>query len=105
MRLRERARNYATEKIISEIMALMAESSTKNIVRMITLGEKLTHDPEYKQSTANLDELFEQDHPSSILVKDVTMSGGEVFTRKDIFDIWEKHTSRCAPILLCTPSA
>ena len=48
MRLRERARNYATEKIISEIMTLMAKSSTKNIVRMITLGEKLTHDPEYK---------------------------------------------------------
>lgn len=180
MRLRERARNYATEKIISEIMTLMAKSSTKNIVRMITLGEKLTHDPEYKQSTANLRELFEQGHPSSILVKDViarisprcreklirnlfinafltgidrrkqilkeegfqppqfvvisptmrcnlkcpgcyageydqqeglptelidrilteckelgmyfnTMSGGEVFTRKDIFDIWEKH--------------
>jgi len=181
MRLRERARNYAAEKIIAEIMTLMAKSSTKNIVRMITLGEKLTHDPEYRQNTANLRHLFEEGHPSSILVKDVisrispqcrekvirnlfinafltgidrrkqiltdegfqppqfvvisptmrcnlkcpgcyageyeqeeglstdlidrilteckelgmyfnTMSGGEVFTRKDIFDIWEKHS-------------
>jgi MoaA/NifB/PqqE/SkfB family radical SAM enzyme len=180
MRLRERARSFAAEKIISEIMTLMAKSSTKNIVRMISLGEKLTNDPEYKQNTANLRELFEQGHPSSILVKDIiarispkcrekvirnlfinafltgidrrkqilkkegfqppqfivisptmrcnlkcpgcyageydqeeglstelidrilteckelgmyfnTMSGGEVFTRKDMFDIWEKH--------------
>lgn len=181
MGLREKARNLATEKLISEIMALMAKSSTKNIVRMINLGEKLTHDPEYLQATRGLRELFEQGHPTSILVKDVisrispkcrekvirnlfinafltgidtrkqilkeegyqppqfvvisptmrcnlkcpgcyageyeqdeglpfevidrvlteckelgmyfnTMSGGEVLTRKDIFDIWEKHS-------------
>jgi MoaA/NifB/PqqE/SkfB family radical SAM enzyme len=180
MALRERVRSFATERIVSEIMTLMPKSSTKNIVRMLTLGEMLTNDPEYKQNTHNLRELFEQGHPSSILVKDVigrlsprcrekiirnlfinafllgidrrkqilkeegfqppqfivmsptmrcnlrcpgcyageyeqeeglpaelidrilteckelgmyfnTMSGGEVFTRKDIFDIWEKH--------------
>lgn len=180
MSLRERAKSYATEKIIAEIMALMAKSSTKNIVRMISLGEKLTRDPEYRQAAAGLRVLFEEGHPSSILVKNViarisprcreklirnlfinafltgidrrkeileeenfqppqfivisptmrcnlkcpgcyageygqdeglpfdlvdrllteckdlgmyfnTMSGGEVLTRKDIFDIWEKH--------------
>jgi MoaA/NifB/PqqE/SkfB family radical SAM enzyme len=180
MSLRERAKSYATEKIISEIMSLMPKASTKNITRMLTLGEMLTNDPEYKENTRSLRALFEQGHPSSILVKDVvsrlsprcrekvirnlfinalltgidrrkqilreegfqppqflvisptmrcnlrcagcyageyeqeeglpfeivdrilteckdlgmyfnTMSGGEVFTRKDIFDIWEKH--------------
>ncbi|MGD1048165.1 MAG: radical SAM protein [Candidatus Krumholzibacteriaceae bacterium] len=181
MGLRETAKNYAREKIISEIMTLMPKSSTKNIVRMITLGEMLTSDPEYKHNTHNLRDLFEQGHPSSMLVKDVvgrlspqcrekvirnlfinallsgidrrkqilrdegfqppqfvvisptmrcnlkcpgcyageydqgeglpaalidrilteckelgmyfnTMSGGEVLMRKDIFDIWEKHS-------------
>jgi len=181
MGLREKARNLATEKLISEIMTLMAKSSTKHIVRMINLGEKLTHDPEYLQATRGMRELFEQGHPTSMLIKDVisrispkcrekviknlfinafltgidtrkqilkdegyqppqmvvisptmrcnlkcpgcyageyeqdeglpfevidrilteckelgmylnTMSGGEVLTRKDIFDIWEKHS-------------
>ncbi|MDD4857897.1 MAG: radical SAM protein [Candidatus Krumholzibacteria bacterium] len=180
MALRERVKSFATEKIISEIMSLMPKCSTKNIVRMLTLGEMLTNDPEYKQAAHGLRDLFEQGHPSSILVKDVigrlsprcrekvirnlfinafllgidrrkqilkeegfqppqfivisptmrcnlrcpgcyageyeqeeglpkelidrilteckelgmyfnTMSGGEVFMRKDIFDIWEKH--------------
>ncbi len=71
MGLREKARNLATEKLISEIMALMAKSSTKNVVRMINLGEKLTHDPEYLQATRGLRELFVQGHPTSILIKDV----------------------------------
>jgi MoaA/NifB/PqqE/SkfB family radical SAM enzyme len=71
MGLRETAKNYAREKIISEIMTLMPKSSTKNIVRMLTLGEMLTNDPEYKHNTHNLRELFEQGHPSSMLVKDV----------------------------------
>jgi len=180
MGLRKRAQSYAQEKIVSEIMMLMPKSSTKNIMRMLTLAEMLTDDPEYKRNTHHLRELFEQGHPSSILIKDVlgrisprcreklirnllinalltgidrrkqilreegfqppqfvvisptmrcnlrcpdcyageyeqeeglplalidrilteckelgmyfnTMSGGEVFTRKDIFDIWEKH--------------
>ena len=180
MGLRKRARSYAQEKIVSEIMTLMPKSSTKNIMRMLTLGEMLTDDPEYKRNTHHLRELFERGHPSSILIKDVlgrisprcreklirnllinalltgidrrkqilrdegfqppqfvvisptmrcnlkcpgcyageyeqdeglplalidriltegkelgmyfnTMSGGEVLTRKDIFDIWEKH--------------
>jgi MoaA/NifB/PqqE/SkfB family radical SAM enzyme len=71
MALRERVRDYAREKIISEIMTLMPKSSTKNIVRMLALGEMLTNDPEYKQNARNLRSLFEQGHPSSILVKDV----------------------------------
>jgi MoaA/NifB/PqqE/SkfB family radical SAM enzyme len=180
MGLREYARNYAQEKMISEITTLMPRASTKNILRMLTLGEMLTDDPEYKRNTHHLRELFEQGHPASILIKDIlgrisprcreklihnllinalltginrrkkilreegfqppqfvvisptmrcnlkcpgcyageyeqeeglpfslidrilteckelgmyfnTMSGGEVFTRKDIFDIWEKH--------------
>jgi len=180
MGLGEKAKSYAAEKIVSEIMTLMATSSTKNIVRMMSLGERLTNDPEYHQNARTLREMFEQGHPTSILVKDVitrlspkcrekvirnlfinallmginrrkqllrddgyqppqfvvisptmrcnlrcpgcyaseykqdeglpfetidriltegkelgmylsTMSGGEVLTRKDIFDIWEKH--------------
>jgi radical SAM protein with 4Fe4S-binding SPASM domain len=180
MGLREKAKGYATEKIISEIMTLMAKSSTKNIVRMMSLGERLTTDPEYHENARTLREMFEQGHPASILIKDVitrlspksrekvirnllinalltginrrkqilreegfqppqfvvvsptmrcnlrcpgcyasqyeqdeglpfavidrilteckelgmyfnTMSGGEVLTRKDIFDIWQKH--------------
>ena len=180
MGLRERAKNYATEKLISEIMNLIPKFSTKNVIRMITIGEKITKDPDYKYSAKRLRELFEQGHPASILIKDVinhlspnardkliknlfinafltginrrkeilakegfqppqfvvisptmrcnlkcpgcyagqyqqdeglplevidrilteckelgmyfnTMSGGEVFMRKDIFDIWEKH--------------
>jgi len=180
MGIRERAKNYAREKLISEIMSLLPKFSTKNVIRMINIGEKLTHDPEYKHNAKRLRELFEQGHPAAILIKDVlnrlspnareklirnlfinafltginrrkqileeegfqppqfivisptmrcnlkcpgcyageyeqdvglpfelidrilteckelgmyfnTMSGGEVFTRKDIFDIWKKH--------------
>jgi MoaA/NifB/PqqE/SkfB family radical SAM enzyme len=71
MGIRERARNYAKEKIISEIMTLMPRSSTKNILRMLTLGEHLTNDTEYKKAARNLRTLFMQGHPSSIVVKDV----------------------------------
>jgi len=181
MGLGEKAKAYATEKIVSEIMTLMAKSSTKNITRMMSLGERLTTDPEYHQNTKRLREMFEEGHPTSILIKDVitrisptcrervirnlfinalltginrrkqilreegfqppqfvvisptmrcnlrcpgcyaseytrdeglsfetidrilteckelgmyfnTMSGGEVLTRKDIFDIWAKHS-------------
>jgi MoaA/NifB/PqqE/SkfB family radical SAM enzyme len=176
-----KARAYSTEKMIGEIMSLLPKSSNKNIIRMISIGEKLTKDPEYKYSARKLRELFEQGHPASILIKDVinrlspncrdklirnlfinafltgidtrkqfikkegfqtpqfmvisptmrcnldcpgcyageydqqeglpfdlidriltegkdlgmyfnTMSGGEAFMRKDIFDIWEKHS-------------
>jgi MoaA/NifB/PqqE/SkfB family radical SAM enzyme len=64
-------RDYATEKIVSEIMSHVATASTRNIVRMIRLGEKLTTDEEYRERTAELRRLFEQGHPSAILVKDV----------------------------------
>lgn len=181
MGIRSRVRDYAAEKIISEIMSHVATASTQNIIRMMRLGEMLTTDEEYKTRAAGLRRLFEQGHPSAILVKDVvsrlspkvreklirnlfinalltgintrkrilkeegwqppqfivisptmrcnlkcpgcyageyeqdeglpfelidrilaeckelgmyfnTMSGGEVFTRKDIFDIWAKHS-------------
>ncbi|OQX84705.1 MAG: radical SAM protein [Candidatus Latescibacteria bacterium 4484_7] len=180
MGLRERATNYAKEKLIKEIMHLLPKFSTKNVIRMIELGESITNDPEYKYNARRLRELFEEGHPAAILIKDVinslsrqardkliqnlfinafltginrrkeilntegwqppqfvvisptmrcnlkcpgcyaglypqdeglpfetidriltegkelgmyfnTMSGGEVFMRKDIFDIWEKH--------------
>jgi len=38
---------------------------------MITIGEKITKDPDYKYSAKRLRELFEQGHPASILIKDV----------------------------------
>lgn len=180
MSIRQRLHDYAAEKIISEIMSHAATASTRNIVRMIRLGEMLTRDEEYRSRTAELRTMFEQGHPSAILVTDViaklsprvreklirnlfinalltgintrkrilaeegwqppqfvvisptmrcnldcpgcyageyrqdqglpfelidrilgeckelgmyfnTMSGGEVLTRRDIFDIWEKH--------------
>jgi len=176
----EKAKAYSKEKMITEIMSLLHKFSTKNVIRMISIGEKLTHDPEYKHNARRMRELFEQGHPAAILIKDVlnrlspkcrdrliknlfinafligidkrkkfleeegfqvpqfivisptmrcnlkcpgcyaglykldeglpfelidriltegkelgmyfnTMSGGEAFTRKDIFDIWEKH--------------
>lgn len=71
MGIRERAKNYAKETIISEIMTLMPRSSTTNILRMLTLGEHLTNDPEYKEATRNLRNLFMQEHPSAMVVKDV----------------------------------
>ncbi len=71
MSIRQRMRDYATEKIVSEIMSHVATASTRNIVRMIRLGEKLTTDEEYRERTAELRGLFEQGHPSAILVKDV----------------------------------
>jgi MoaA/NifB/PqqE/SkfB family radical SAM enzyme len=177
----DKARAYSTEKMIGEIMSLLPKFSNKNVIRMISIGERLTKDPEYKQNARKLRELFEQGHPAAIMIKDVinrlspscrdklirnlfinafltgidkrkrfiekegfqtpqfmvisptmrcnlscpgcyageydqqeglpfelidraltegkelgmyfnTMSGGEVFTRKDIFDIWEKHS-------------
>ncbi len=176
----EKAKAYSKEKMITEIMSLLQKFSTKNVIRMISIGEKLTNDPEYKHNARRMRELFEQGHPAAILIKDVlnrlspkcrdrliknlfinafligidkrkkflenegfqvpqfivisptmrcnlkcpgcyageykhdeglsielidkilteakelgmyfnTMSGGEVFTRKDIYDIWEKH--------------
>jgi MoaA/NifB/PqqE/SkfB family radical SAM enzyme len=71
MGIRERATNYAKEKIVAEITTLMPRASTKNILRMLTLGEHLTNDPEYKEGARNLRNLFIQGHPSSIVVKDV----------------------------------
>ena len=177
----DKAKSYSKEKMITEIMSLIPKFSTKNVIRMITIGEKLTSDPEYKQNARNLRKLFEEGHPAAIMIKDVlnnlapncrdkliknlfinaflmgidkrkeflknegfqppqfvvisptmrcnlrcsgcyaseydqefglsfelidrilteckelgmyfnVMSGGEVFTRKDIFDIWEKHS-------------
>ena len=71
MSIRQRVRDYATERIVSEIMSHVATASTRNIVRMIRLGEKLTKDEEYRTRTAELRRLFEEGHPSAILVKDV----------------------------------
>ena len=176
----DRARTFSTEKVIGEIMSLLPRFDTKNVIRMISLGERLTKDTEYKENARKLRELFEQGHPAALLIRDVinrlspncrdklihnlfinafltgidkrkkfiekegfqapqfivisptmrcnlkcpgcyageyaqeeglpfelidriltegkelgmyfnTMSGGEVFMRKDIFDIWEKH--------------
>lgn len=176
----EKAKAYSTEKVIGEIMSLLPRFDTKNVIRMISLGERLTKDTEYRDNTRKLRELFEQGHPAALLIRDVinrlspncrdklvhnlfinsfltgidkrmrfvekegfkapqfvvisptmrcnlkcpgcyageytreeglpselidriitegkelgmyfnTMSGGEVFLRKDIFDIWEKH--------------
>ena len=176
----ERARAYSTEKVIGEIMSLLPRFDTKNVIRMISLGERLTKDTEYRDNARKLRELFEQGHPAALLIRDIisrlspncrdklihnlfinaflsgidkrkrflekegfktpqfvvisptmrcnlncpgcyageydqdgglpfeiidkiltegkelgmyfnTMSGGEVFMRKDIFDIWEKH--------------
>ncbi len=176
----DKARAYSTEKMIGEIMSLLPRFNNKNVIRMISIGEKLTRDEEYRCNARKLRELFEQGHPASILIRDVinrlspncrdklihnlfinafltgidkrkhiaktrgyqppqflvisptmqcnldcpgcyageyeqekglpielidrvlaeskelgmffnTMSGGEVFTRKDIFDVWEKH--------------
>lgn len=177
----DKAISFSKQKMITEIMSLLPKFSTKNVIRMISIGEKLTNDPEYKYNAKNLRELFEQGHPAAILIKDVisrlspncrnkliknlfinafltgidkrkafleeegfqppqfvvisptmrcnlkcngcyaseynqdeglpyelidrilteckelgmyfnVMSGGEPFTRKDIFDIWEKHS-------------
>lgn len=71
MGIQQRMRDFATEKIVSEIMAHAATASTKNIARMIRLGEKLTKDEEYRGRTAELRRMFEEGHPSAILVKDV----------------------------------
>jgi MoaA/NifB/PqqE/SkfB family radical SAM enzyme len=176
----DKARAYSTEKMIGEITSLLPKFNDKNVIRIISIGEKLTRDEEYRHNVRKLRELFEQGHPASILIKDVinrlspacrdklihnlfinaflmgidkrkhiagtrgfhppqflvisptmrcnlgcpgcyageyeqeeglplelidriltqsrelgmyfnTMSGGEVFTRKDIFDIWKKH--------------
>lgn len=176
----EKAKSYSKEKMITEIMQLLPKFSTKNVIRMINIGEKLTGDQDYKQNARKLKELFEMGHPAAILIKEIlnrlspscrdkliknlfinsfltgidkrnkvlkeegfqppqfivisptmrcnlkcpgcyageyekdeglpfelidrilteckelgmyfnTMSGGEVFTRKDIFDIWKKH--------------
>jgi len=38
---------------------------------MISLGEKLTKDTEYKDNTRKLRELFEQGHPAALLIRDV----------------------------------
>ena len=177
----DRARTFSTEKVIGEIMSLLPRFDTKNVIRMISLGERLTKDTEYRENARKLRELFEQGHPAALLIRDVinrlspncrdklihnlfinafltgidkrkkfiekegfqapqfivisptmrcnlkcpgcyageyaqeeglpfelidriltegkelgmyfnTMSGGEVFMRKDIFDIWEKHS-------------
>ncbi len=180
MNILRRVKHFSRDKMITEIMSLLPRFSTKNVIRMISIGERLTDDPEYKQNAKNLRNLFEQGHPAAILIKDVisrlspicrdkliknlfinaflmginrrksilategyqppqfivisptmkcnlrcegcyageyeqeeglsfdlidrilteckelgmyfnTMSGGEVFKREDIFDIWEKH--------------
>lgn len=177
----DKAKSYSKEKLIAEIMTLLPKFSTKNVIRMISIGEKVATDPEYKYNARQLRELFEQGHPAAILIKDVinnlapncrdkliknlfinafvtginsrrkyleeegwqppqfvvisptmrcnlkcpgcyagsyeqdeglptelidrilteckefgsyfnVMSGGEVFTRKDIFDVWKKHS-------------
>jgi MoaA/NifB/PqqE/SkfB family radical SAM enzyme len=176
----EKAMSFSKQKMITEIMSLLPKFSTKNVIRMISIGEKLTSDNEYKHNAKRLRELFEQGHPAAILIGDIinrlspncrdklirnlfinafltgidkrkkylkeegfqppqfivisptmrcnlrctgcyaseykqdkglsfelidrilteckelgmyfnVMSGGEIFTRKDIFDIWEKH--------------
>ena len=176
----DKARAYSTEKMIGEITSLLPRFNNKNVIRMLSIGEKLTRDEEYRNNARRLRELFEQGHPASILIKDVinrlsptcgeklirnlfinaflvgidkrkhiaaergfqppqflvisptmrcnlgcpgcyagrydqeeglpfelidrilteskelgmyfnTMSGGEVFTRKDMYDIWKKH--------------
>ncbi len=71
MSIRQRVRDYATDKIVSEIMSHVATASPRDIVRMIRLAEKLTKDEEYRTRTAELRRLFEEGHPSALLARDV----------------------------------
>ncbi len=67
----EKAISFSKEKMITEIMSLLPRFSTKNVIRMISLGEKITNDPEYKHSAWILRKMFEEGHPSAILIKEI----------------------------------
>ncbi len=67
----EKAIQFSKEKMISEIMSLLPKFSTKNVMRMISLGEKLTNDPEYRQTAVGLRKMFEEGHPAAILIKEI----------------------------------
>lgn len=67
----EKAMSFSKEKMITEIMSLLPKFSTKNVIRMISLGEKLTSDPEYRHNARNLRKMFAEGHPSAILIKEI----------------------------------
>lgn len=71
MDLKQRAKKYAKVHIAKQIMQLLPNSSLENLIRLVSLGEKLVDDQELKQYARGLKEKFEQRHPAVLLAQNI----------------------------------
>ena len=63
----ERAKEYATKKIIEQIVSLLKKVDDARLIQMTHLAERLTSDPEVKGSIARIREFIQTDHPAKEL--------------------------------------
>jgi len=71
MDLKQTVKNYAKVQIVRQVMQLLPNFSLENLIRLVSLGERLVDDHRFKQYARGLREKFEQRHPAVLLARDI----------------------------------
>ncbi|MFB0526660.1 MAG: radical SAM protein [bacterium] len=70
-KIKRKIKDYSQKELIRRILKLAPRASSKNLVIMLRLGQKLTRDLDNKRKVGNLIEIFQSGHPSIELGKKI----------------------------------